>query len=103
MITSKKTNVKQQAIVHPESGIVRHIDATIYTAVKKAILQTLKGGRAIPFTQLSKEAAILVRKSLPDFKGSIPWYTITVRLDLETKGIVETVTVKGQKMNRLRK
>jgi hypothetical protein len=38
---------------------------------------------------------------MPEFKKSIPWYTISIRLDMETKGIVETFMEKGKKLNRL--
>jgi hypothetical protein len=40
---------------------------------------------------------------MPGFKRSIPWYTISIRLDLETRGIVETFIEKGKKLNRLKK
>jgi hypothetical protein len=38
---------------------------------------------------------------MPGFKRSIRWYTISVRLDPETRGIVETFVEKGKKLNRL--
>ncbi|MEO5948097.1 MAG: hypothetical protein ABIP79_14865 [Chitinophagaceae bacterium] len=40
---------------------------------------------------------------MPGFKKSIPWYTISIRLDLEARGIVETFFEKGKKLTRQKK
>ena len=90
-------------VTHPVTGIERKFDAAIYEPVKKAILQSLKGSKGKTFTALTGDVVKIVRKQLPDFKGSIPWYTISVRLDLETRGIVDTFVEKGKKLNRLKK
>ena len=71
-------------------------------ALKEAILQSLKGSKGKTFTQLTDAVVKIIRKQLPDFKGSVPWYTISIRLDLESKGIVETFTEKGKKLTRLK-
>lgn len=70
---------------------------------KAAILQSMKGRKGKTFTELTDEVTKIILKKMPDFKGSIPWYTISIRLDLETKGITETFTEKGKKMSRLKK
>jgi len=77
------------------------IDSAIYDPFKAAILQSLKGNKGKTFTELSDDVVKIIRKKLPDFNKSIPWYTISIRLDLETKGIVATFTEKGKKMCRL--
>lgn len=94
--TSAKTNT-----THPRTGTGMQIDSAIYKPVKAAILQCLKGSPGKTFTELTDGVVSIIRKKMPDFKKSIPWYTITIRLDLETKGIVETFTQKGKKLNRL--
>jgi hypothetical protein len=33
----------------------------------------------------------------------MPWYTISVLRDLETRGVVENFVEKGKKFNRLKK
>ena len=86
---------------HPRTGTQFGISNSIYEPVKAAILQSLKKSKGKTFTVLSREVTEIVRKKMPDFKGSIPWYTISVRLDLESRGIVETFTEKGKKLNRL--
>ena len=97
-IGSKKT-----IVTHPVTGIERKFDAAIYEPVKLAILQSLKGSKGKTFTELTEDVVKIIRKKMPEFKGSVPWYTISIRLDLETRGIVETFTEKGKKLSRLKK
>ena len=63
------------------------------------VLQSLKKTKGKTFTELTDDVVKIIRKKMPGFKKSIPWYTISVRLDLETKGIVETYIEKGKKLN----
>jgi hypothetical protein len=88
---------------HPRSGREMKIDAATYEPFKAAILQSLKGSKGKIFSELTDDVVKIIRKKMPGFKGSIPWYTISVRLDLETRGVVETFVEKGKKMNRLTK
>jgi hypothetical protein len=97
-----KTTAKKITVTHPATGTERKFDTGIYEPVKKAILQSLKGSKGKTFTELTDDVVKIIRKQMPEFKGSIPWYTISVRLDLETRGIVETFVEKGQKLNRLK-
>ncbi|MEQ1675744.1 MAG: hypothetical protein ABL876_03510 [Chitinophagaceae bacterium] len=94
---------KKTIVTHPVTGTERKFDAAIYDPVKSAILQSLKGSKGKKFTELTDDVVKIIRKKMPGFKKSIPWYTISIRLDLETRGIVETFTEKGKKMNRLKK
>ena len=94
---------KKTVITHPESGRETKIDSAIYEPFKEAILQSLKGSKGKTFTDLTDDVVKNIRKRLPSFKGSIPWYTISVLRDLETRGIVENFVEKGKKFNRLKK
>jgi hypothetical protein len=94
---------KKITVTHPVTGTERKFDAAIYEPVKAAILQSLKGNRGKTFTELTDDVVRIIKKKMPSFKGSIPWYTISIRLDLETRGIVETIVEKGKKLNRLKK
>jgi hypothetical protein len=87
---------------HPKSGRQMMMDEAIYEPVKAAILQTLKKSKGLTFSELSAAVTAIIKKKLPSFKGSVPWYTISIRLDLETRGLVETFTEKGKKLNRLK-
>ena len=94
---AKKINV-----THPLTGTERKFDAEIYEPVKAAIIKSLKGSKGKTFTELSDDVVATIKKQMPGFKKSIPWYTISIRLDLETRGIVETFVEKGKKLNRLK-
>jgi hypothetical protein len=100
---SKTSTPKKIIVTHPQTGTERKFDAVIYETVKAAILQSLEGSSGKTFTRLTDDVVKTVRKKMPQFKGSIPWYTISIRLDLETKKVVETFVEKGKKLNRLKK
>lgn len=100
---AKAAATKKTVVKHPRTGTERKFDSTIYEPVKAAILQSLKGSKGKTFTELTDDVIKIMRKKMPGFKGSVPWYTISIRLDLETRGVVETFTEKGKKLNRLRK
>ncbi len=99
---AKAVKSKKTTTTHPRTGSQFNIDAVIYEPFKAAILQSLKGSKGKTFTELTDDVARIIKKKMPGFKNSIPWYTISVRLDLETRGIVETFTEKGKKLNRIK-
>ncbi|MBK5270162.1 MAG: hypothetical protein JJE22_04025 [Bacteroidia bacterium] len=88
-------------IIHPRTGTEKKLDSNIYLPIKSAIIQSLKKSKDKTFTQLKDDVIKIIRKKIPGFKGSISWYTISVLLDLETTGIVESFIEKGKKLNRL--
>jgi hypothetical protein len=98
-----KSKPNKIIVTHPVTGTERKFDATIYEPFKSAIIRSLKGSRGKTFSDLTDDVIKIIHKEMPGFKRSIPWYTISVRLDLETRGIVETFVDKGKKLNRLKK
>ncbi|TMI65645.1 MAG: hypothetical protein E6H07_06965 [Bacteroidetes bacterium] len=97
-----KAKATKSTTTHPRTGREMKIDATVYEPIKAAILQSLKRSRGKTFTDLSDDVVKIIKKKMPEFKKSIPWYTISILLDLQTRGIVETFTEKGKKLNRLK-
>jgi hypothetical protein len=102
MAKATKSATKKIIVTHPRTGTERNFDATIYTAFKAAIIKSLQKGNGKTFTQLTDNVIKIIQQKMPRFKGSIPWYTISILLDLQSRGIVETFIEKGKKLNRLR-
>ncbi len=75
------------------------ISKTKYDAYKKAILKVVpKSKDGITFNELPKA----VKRVLPKhIEGSVNWYTVCVKLDLEARGMIERVP--GSKPQRLRR
>ena len=100
---AKASSIKKVTTTHPVTGREQSMDTSIYEPIKAAILESLKKTNGKTFTELTDDVVKITKKTMPGFKGSVPWYTISIRLDLETRGIVETFTEKGKKLNRLKK
>ena len=98
---AKASKPKKTTTTHPRTGSQFNIDDEIYVPFQAAILQSLKGTKGKTFSELSEDVVKIIKKKMPGFKKSIPWYTISIRLDLESKGLVETYTEKGKKLTRL--
>jgi hypothetical protein len=89
-------------LTHPRTGREFEIDIVVYKPIKTAIIQSLKGSSGKTFAELTDDVVKISREKMPGFKGSVSWYTISILLDLETKGVVESFTEKGRKLNRLK-
>ena len=98
-----KSTSKKTVITNPKTRRETKIDTTIYEPFKAAIFKSLKGSKGKTFTDLTDDVVKTIRKIFPEFKGSIPWYTISVLRDLETRVIVDNYIDKGRKFNRLKK
>ena len=97
----KKLTASKITLTHPRTGREYDIDESIYKPFKAAILQSLKTTKGKTFTELTDDVVKIIRQKMPGFKKSIPWYTISILLDLETRGVVENFIEKGKKLNCL--
>ena len=98
-----KSSKKKVIVTHPKSKREMKIDAAIYESFKEAILQSLKGSKGKTFTELTDAVVKIIKKKIPLFDKSIPWYTISILRDLESRAVVENYVEKGVKYNRLKK
>ncbi len=71
-----------------------------YDAVKEAILAVIpEEGPGLPFKDLAGKVRSALSPEVCSRMGSVPWYTVTVKLDLEARGRVRRV--EGAKPQRL--
>lgn len=72
--------------LHPDpkkKGV--NIDSKKYEVIKSSLLSVLEQNGPMTFMKLAAEVAA----SNPDFDGSVMWYSETVKLDLEARGIIK--------------
>ncbi len=85
--------------LHPAGKQGVNIDRRKYEQIKAAILSAIGEAGRLPFAQLSQ--AVSEHLDAP-FEGSIPWYTISVKLDLEARGLVERLPGAGPQVLQLK-
>ncbi len=85
-------HVEMIQCLHPQGKKGVRIDRAKYDLIREAILAVLEAEGPCKFMQLAER----VKARLGDsFTGSVSWYTITVKLDLEARGVVERVRQGG--------
>ena len=83
--------------LHPAGKQGVNIDKGKYDMVRKAIEETLQAQPGITFSGLTDA----VGERIGDvFDGSVGWYVVSVKLDLEARGVLERVD--GRSPQRLR-
>ena len=98
--------IKKQSVqtLNPNTGRKMNIDANTYQVFSKAIYHTLKQAKTgISYTEMVKGVKKSLKETKANFKGSIEWYAVTVKNDMEANGVIETYFEKGTKLNRLKK
>lgn len=85
--------------LHPDPGKTGvNIDKGKYEFVRQAILDELQKSRELTYQELNKR---LKAKLSGNFDGSIPWYVVTVKLDLEARGLIARIPGSRPQMLRL--
>jgi len=81
-----------------------NIDAATYDVFSKAIYHTLKEEKGgITYTDIVTGVKKCFKEQKTNFLGSIEWYAVTVKHDMEASGVIESFTEKGKKLHRLKK
>jgi hypothetical protein len=83
---------------HPDGKKGVNILRRRYDTVKDAIVEQLSDGNEMSFTDLTRRVNQQLR--IQNFDGKPSWYVITVKLDLEARGVIERVP--GSKPQKLR-
>lgn len=90
--------VERIKTLHPQGKQGVSISKDKYEMVQQAILQILRERGEISFQELTPE----VKKRIGDnFDGSVPWYTVTVKLDLEARDIIERIPNREPQILRM--
>ena len=74
---------KRIQLQHPQGKIAPKIDEEKYYQIRSAIITTLQRTPNLTFTQLTTEIKKLLAGK---FEGSVGWYVVSVKLDLEARG-----------------
>jgi hypothetical protein len=91
MTTNKTAKIEVENINHP--GSIRSVDAATYAAMKRAWLKVLpKSSPGLTAVEIRQSLISLLPEDLfPDGAGA-GWWSKTVQLDLEAKGIIRRET-----------
>jgi hypothetical protein len=88
--------------VNPNTGGKMNIDAKIYELFSKAIYHVLKENReGTTYTELVNGIKKRFKENKTAFRGSVEWYAVTVKNDMVANGIIETLSDKDKKLNKL--
>jgi hypothetical protein len=86
--------------LHPEPGKTGvNISRAKYDLMRKTILAIIRDRTELTFRELVEEAE---RRLAGRFEGSIPWYVVTVKLDLEARSEIERIAGSAPQRLRLR-
>jgi len=74
--------------MHPQGKKGVNISRQKYDTIRTFILKAIKKNKRISYQDLND----LAEQQLADsFDGSIPWYVVTVKLDLEARKVIERI------------
>ena len=86
--------------LHPQGKKGVNILRRRYEVIKTFMLETLEQHENITYEALNDLA---VEKLSATFDGKVPWYVVTVKLDLEARGIIERIPKTSPHQLRLKK
>ncbi|MDE2860518.1 MAG: hypothetical protein OYI31_08260 [Chloroflexota bacterium] len=84
--------------VHPQGKRGVNISTQKYETMRSAISEALRGSEGLTYTALVSEVGRRVGAS---FEGSIKWYTVVVKQDMEARGLLRRVPGTRPQLLRL--
>ncbi|MDX1521072.1 MAG: hypothetical protein R3264_05560 [Anaerolineae bacterium] len=84
--------------LHPAGKQGVNIDKAKYDVIKAAIVETLQATPGLTFTELNERITAQLEDN---FDGSIGWYVVSVKLDLEARGLLERIPKTSPQQLRL--
>lgn len=90
--------------LNPNTGRRMNIDADTYELFSKAICHTLKKEKkGMSYTDIVNGVKKYFKEQKTSPNGSIEWYAVTVKHDMEATGVIESFIEKGKKLHRLKR
>lgn len=94
--------VSKVECLNPNTGARMNIDAEIYALFVRAIQEALQGGKAITYSAMVEGIKAYLIRSKSNFGGSVGWYAVTVKNDMEVRRQLEVFIEKGRKLHKLK-
>ena len=85
---------------HPKGKSGVNISKAKYDTIKNFILKVLKLNEEITYQEVSDLA---INELSSTFEGKVVWYVVSVKLDLEARGIIERVPKTSPHKIKLKK
>ncbi|MDQ6608441.1 MAG: hypothetical protein M3Y85_01310 [Bacteroidota bacterium] len=85
-----------------DTGRKINIEKITYDLFSKAIYDTLKKQEGLTYKQLVESIFDCFKKQHLSFGGSVGWYAVTVKKDMEARGIIDVYMEKGKRLHRLK-
>lgn len=95
------TKEKKVELINPNTGNRMKIDKEIYDLISKNIYHALKQYKALTFSRIVDEVKKCLKHDNVRFEKSVEWYTVSIKLDMEARGVIKTFTEKGSKQHSL--
>ena len=100
--TTSKTKPARMMTLHPGGKKGANIERDKYEGMRRALLRVIpRGKEGVAFQQLPKLTNAHLDKAVFGPKVSINWYVVTVKQDLEARGLVEQIP--GKRTQHLRR
>ena len=96
----KKTNKVE--VANPNTGRRMQIDAETWDLFSRAIKNSLKGGKALTYTEMVEGIHDYLKKNKIKFEQSVEWYAVTVKHDLHVRKVIDVYMENGRKLHRLK-
>lgn len=81
-------NEEKILTLHPQGKKGVNISKDKYNLISNFIMRTISKQKEITYKELNNLAVDKLSKT---FNGSVPWYLVSVKLDLEARGIIERI------------
>jgi hypothetical protein len=85
---------------NPNTGSAINISEDIYILFENAIRKVLVKNPAMTFGEMMEAVHLQFNKDKTPFNKSVEWYGVTVKNDLQCRGLVEVWMEKGKKRHK---